>query len=773
MTFVFGLDVIACALSMILATALALIVVAAGVRRTPNRLFAGLALGGGLWAAFHSMVALALRFRELGDPLLWQQLSTLSFGVMPSFLLMYTVRYLNRPTRWADLAGAFGLSLIVVSWWLPPLRAHIISWVKLDANGLPTFELGEWGRIAAGLVGLYYGVCLILFWLERHRTQERYLPISIIILLIGLGFRTMLSHFPITSITATISIGLLGYGVVRQQLFNPLRELTLELERKVEERTRELEEVNRAMRERGAELETANLSLRQATQKMQRRAAQIAAGAEIARVATTLLDPESLITRVVQLIQARFDFYYVGLFLVDAERRYAVLQYGVGRGTAADAGRIMKERGHRLEIGGESMIGWACANKQARIALDVGQDAVRFANPLLPDTHSEMALPLRVGEEVIGALTVQSTEVAAFDEDDIAALQGMADQIAVALQNARLFQQTQATLKELELTNRLLVREGWQKYMEQRGAARRAEWRAAHGADTAPLSEPLHIPLELRGQPLGKLTLRRAGQRPWTSEEIELVKAIASQTTLAADNARLVEQTQAALRETEGLFQASAAITQATQVGQLEVLCQELANRFNELLRAHTTRFTLVDRDKQKILVRVSSGQTADTQLRMTYAELNQGIGGIVLRTGQPVLSLDADDGIEPEETRQRRKQANIGALIVAPLNVKGKTIGIISTYNQIGQRCFTQHDVDLVMALTAQAATAIENIQLLEQTQRRAEREQLIRQITTRIRAAGDIEGVLQTTAVELAQAMRVPRAVVRLTAGGEAKPG
>ncbi len=173
------------------------------------------------------------------------------------------------------------------------------------------------------------------------------------------------------------------------------------------------------------------------TREVEQRATQVTTGAEIARVATTLLDPDQLVVQIIELIQKRFEFYYVGLFLLDVDGAFAVLQHGTGR-----AGREMKERGYRLQVGGQSMVGWVCANKRARIALDVGDDPVRFANPLLPDTHSEVAFPLRVGERIIGALDAQSTHEAAFDESNIAALQGMVDQVAIALENARLYTAT-------------------------------------------------------------------------------------------------------------------------------------------------------------------------------------------------------------------------------------------------------------------------------------------------------------------------------------------
>jgi len=176
---------------------------------------------------------------------------------------------------------------------------------------------------------------------------------------------------------------------------------------------------------------------------VRRRAIQLQTASEVSHAASSILSLDELLRKTVELIRERFDLYYVGLFLVGKAREYAVLHAGTG-----EAGRLMLERAHRLAIDEHSMIGWCVANKKARIALDVGQEAVRFENPLLPETHSELALPLVTRGEIVGAMTVQSREVAAFSEQDIAVLQTMADQIANAIANTQLYQQVQAALTE-------------------------------------------------------------------------------------------------------------------------------------------------------------------------------------------------------------------------------------------------------------------------------------------------------------------------------------
>ena len=179
--------------------------------------------------------------------------------------------------------------------------------------------------------------------------------------------------------------------------------------------------------------------IRRALQRViSRYALQLTTAAEVSRAASSILDPAKLLPEVVNLIRDRFNFYYVGLFLLDESGEYAVLRAGTG-----EAGRQMLEMGHKLEVGGTSMVGWCTAHGKARIALDVGKEAVRFDNPLLPETRSEMALPLITRGRVIGAMTIQSTKPAAFSGEDIATLQTMADQVANAIENARLLEETQ------------------------------------------------------------------------------------------------------------------------------------------------------------------------------------------------------------------------------------------------------------------------------------------------------------------------------------------
>lgn len=178
------------------------------------------------------------------------------------------------------------------------------------------------------------------------------------------------------------------------------------------------------------------------TADLTRRQVQLQVAAEVARDASAGRDLQGLMERAVDLVRERFGFYHAGIFLIDERREYAVLKAATSR-----EGREMLAAGHKLKVGAEGIVGYVTGTGQPRIALDTGVDAVYFSNPFLPRTRSEMALPLRIGEHIIGALDVQSTEENAFDDDDSGIVQVLADQLAVAIERTRLFEQTQATLE--------------------------------------------------------------------------------------------------------------------------------------------------------------------------------------------------------------------------------------------------------------------------------------------------------------------------------------
>ncbi|MBC8335583.1 MAG: GAF domain-containing protein [Anaerolineales bacterium] len=262
------------------------------------------------------------------------------------------------------------------------------------------------------------------------------------------------------------------------------------------------------------------------------RTEQLKATSEVGRAVSSILNPEELIEKFVNLITERLGYYYAAIFIVSPDGRWAELRSATG-----EAGKELQAKKHRLPIAGNNMVGSAINLREARIAHDVGREAVRFDNPLLPNTRSEIALPLIVGGNVLGALDAQSTKENAFDEENIETLQGMVNQVAIALENGRLFQEAQQALKEIRTSQQIQLSDAWSGAMDTHA-------NLEFSAGEKPLSDEflLNIPLALRDQIIGEITLD--GASDWTTEDRGWVEAVATQTALALENARLLEESQ-------------------------------------------------------------------------------------------------------------------------------------------------------------------------------------------------------------------------------------
>ncbi len=184
-------------------------------------------------------------------------------------------------------------------------------------------------------------------------------------------------------------------------------------------------------------------------EKVEERTRQIRTAAEVAQRITSTARLDELLNRTVQLIVDQFGFYQASIFMLDQRGKYAVLQAAYG-----PAAREMLARGHRLEVGSASIIGWVTSNRQPRVASDVAEDPIHLKNDLLPQTRSEVGIPITIGNLVLGALDVQSTQPNAFGPETIVMLQLIASQIAVAIQNVGLVQSTQVDLQDLQRLQR-------------------------------------------------------------------------------------------------------------------------------------------------------------------------------------------------------------------------------------------------------------------------------------------------------------------------------
>lgn len=321
-----------------------------------------------------------------------------------------------------------------------------------------------------------------------------------------------------------------------------------------------LKRQNRLFIER--ERDTANLEQQiiQATENVERRVVQIRTASDIARAISSLQDPKAILQQVVNQIRQQFSLYYVGVFLVN-ENQNAVLNAGTG-----EVGQKMIAAGHQLQVGGTSMIGWCIANRQPRIALDVGKEPVRFNNPNLPETRSELALPILSRGEALGALTIQSNKPNAFDENDIRVLQGIADSLAIALENANLFEKMQQSLEEIRSLNQAYLRQGWSEAASfHRDLQFTYENKIAHGNGGSNL---IQVPMILRDQVIGQISLE-TDKPDLSPDDLEFVEAVTAQTAFALENARLIDETQRKAFQEETISHLSAEFSRGLNIDEI------------------------------------------------------------------------------------------------------------------------------------------------------------------------------------------------------------
>ncbi len=541
MPLLFWLEITAYSFYLIGNSALALMVLSSGAKHTQNRYFALFTLIGAVWALSALLLRMTL-WLDIGLPKFWVEMGAWSLSFMGPILLIFAVRYTQRPNRTADLGAVLALAILTFNG-IYLFQHRVVLNPFLDENGLIVYQVSALGFLLSGISIIFFAWSTIVFWRARHSTGESYLAISSFILLLGFisgGVLRYFFPFPILSGAVTISVAILGYGIASRQLLNPLRQLTDELEELVEERTKELEKT-------ASHLESANVNL-------EKRNIFLEVASQVAQEAIFIRDTDQLLRETTRLISDRFDFYHIGIFLLDTTKEWAVL-----RAANSQSGIHMLARNHRLQVGKEGIVGYVTGSGKPRIVLDVDEDADFFDNPDLPETRSEMAIPLRTLEGVIGALDVQSVEPEAFTNDDVAALQILADQIAVAISNARLFRQVQESLEAEKQAYGQWSKSTWKELLRDQpdlvflsdnsGVSPAQDYWKPEMRESLETGEitlnaddqsTIAIPIKVRGQVIGVVDAQKPSHdEDWTSDEINIIDSLTGQLSVALESARL------------------------------------------------------------------------------------------------------------------------------------------------------------------------------------------------------------------------------------------
>ncbi len=505
--------------------------------------------------AFFEFVGGFARFAILDIPLSEAFSGGLGFTFLPTLLAYFLARTRSYRAAVFIFSAAYSASayfsimmegeaadpaLLILIYVVPGLiiaSTFLSSWIVLLLAGLNIVALFTVQGIHADLTG-------------KTIVQAAMIAMIGVLLYLLTNFRAGLEKFRLDQV---------------QTINRELEQLTGTLEQRVDERTHQLEVAN---------------------QQITSRITQLEAITRLSETIAQLQDLNEVFPQTTELINEFFGFYHVGVFLIDSQREFAILQAANSEG-----GRRMLARGHQLRLG-TGVVGYAALTGTPRIALDVGKDAVFFNNPDLPETRSEVALPLKSRAETIGILDVQSREAEAFSNNDLLILTTLANQVAIAIENARLLTETRAALVQVQAVYDEFTRAEWSRTvarleqpgyrynagrieMLERGLKTPEVLKAIQNGEIVSGStngsqekrSTVAVPVKLRGEVIGIIHIEsNNSSRRWLEDEVSLVGAVAERAAVAMENARLFQDARRRAVKEQSISEATAKISSAMNI---------------------------------------------------------------------------------------------------------------------------------------------------------------------------------------------------------------
>lgn len=479
------------------------------------------------------------------------------FLIVAAFGLIFALVFLSQAIKnndWSLVSGFFGLFIIGITFFLMRRISYwvrsIIALVVIFAFSNLVFFQNGWTGISLILLLVFSFLCTTLLY-QRPTRIGFFISITTLLFWATLRLTNITPGAGLSSTINSLAIDLLIVvlaGLAVNLTISSIKNRYLTIYRQNQSMIVEQQSLKEQFEEQ--------------KNTLVRRVSQLRTAAEINRNISTIQEPQLLIRQVADSLKDRFDLYYVGIFIVDPQKEFAVLQYGTG-----EAGRKMVANRHRLAVGGYSMIGWTTQTRKPRVALDTGAEAVRFDNPLLPDTKSELSLPLASQKNLYGALSVQSDRSNAFDENDILVLQSIADSLAIALENDNSFQVTQKALDDIRVLNKAYVQQAWGEALASYGDLKYSFEDPDSKSEKLDLQNVI-IPLYLRDEAIGEIELEFAGGEI-SQTQLDFLQAISAQTSTALENARLLDETQRAAAKEQKLNDLSSQFSRALTIEEI------------------------------------------------------------------------------------------------------------------------------------------------------------------------------------------------------------
>jgi GAF domain-containing protein len=555
------------------------------------------------------------------------------------------------------------------------------------------------------------------------------------------------------------------------------------------------------------------------------RAAQLRLIGEISQRVLSILDPEALLDFAVQAIQTQFGYYYVDVFLVDDAGDCIVFRAGSRQEYAA----LLRKQGLSFRIGEEGITGYVAATGQPYLANDVRRESRYIADPCLSQTQSELVVPIKAGERVIGVLDFNSEQLNAFDEDDLFVAQSLADQLALGLENARLYKATQQRIAELEairqvslsLTSSLELQDVLQTILESTfrfltGAqdahiflyqAERLTFGAALWADgrkgtpwamprpdgltytvartgesivvpdirTHPLfvdapqaweGSIVGLPLKIGRRVVGVMSVAFSQPHTLPGTDLNILSLLADQAAIAVENARLFNAERQRRRELQGVQATAAALSAELH---LDTLLNQIVTEAAQAFHAEATSLMLWDESEQFLVIRASFGLSAEysSQQRVARDRAYRAVSA----NGLPHPLYIAELAKAPFGDAVLIRAEKIHSLLTIALDRQLPLTGVLNIYSKGQTRRFSSTEIELAETFAAQAAIAIKNARLFEEShqyianlERKTRDLELVHELSKVLSSSLDLAHILQTAVEQVAEVFEADHSGIML---------
>ncbi len=439
---------------------------------------------------------------------------------------------------------------------------------------------------------------------------------------------------------------------------------------------------------------------------------------QVGQLATGLIQSDDLIPSVVEYIREQFDLYYVQVYLIDDVGRHAVLEAGTG-----EVGRALLARRHRLDLSATATVTRAARMRRPVLVSDTAASELHLSNPLLPDTRSEVAIPLVAGDEVIGVLDMQADRPGTFREDNLPVFEAMASQLASALLGARAYGETRQAVDRADAINRRLISAAWEGYLGRLSGGERVgvhyDLQRVRPLDADPLDDAdlpdnghdhvLVQPVKLRDQTIGRIVIGEEEERAWTPDEQRLIEDVAARLASALEQYRAFDESERRASELETVAEVSATASTTLDPDSLLRTVADLTKEHFGLYHAH---IYLLDEVHEALVLAAGAGTVGDQMVAAGHTIPLDAERSLVARAARTRSGVVVNDVRRSADFLPNPLLPDTRSEMAVPLIAGDTLIGVMDVQSERTGR-FSDEDVAIHSTLAAQIAVSVQNARL------------------------------------------------------------